>query len=215
MTVETAYQYDPSATRQVYTFDPDTGEYLGEDATGLDPLETEAAGKEIYLLPANASFNAPPKAGPKQVAVMSDTGWTVKSDLRGAQYWLTDGSHHTIGKIGEDKPTGALDAAPTLPPTDTEIDAETVRRIAVAWGADGQVDALAKQANEQARMDIFLELLIGGKALTATQKTEKTAIEDKRKETTRLRAKGAALKALTPDNRKGLDITDNQHWTGA
>ena len=215
MTVKTAYQYDPSATKPVYIFDPDTGEYLGEGITGLDPLETETQGKDIYLLPANASFEAPPKAGPKQVAVMTDNGWTVKSDLRGAQYWLNDGSHHTIGKIGEDKPTGALDAAPTLPPTDTEIDAETVRRIADAWGADGQVDALAKQANAQSRMDTFLEILIGGKSLTPAQKTEKTAIEDKRKETTRLRAKGAALKALSTARRKGLDITDNQHWTGA
>lgn len=215
MTVKTAYQYDPSATRQVYIFDPDTGEYLGEDITRLDPLETEAAGKDIYLLPANASFTAPPKAGPKQVAVMSDTGWVVKSDFRGKEYWLADSSHHVIDKIGEDKPTGALDTAPTLPPTDTEIDAETVRRIAAAWGADGQVDALAKQANAQARMDTFLEILIGGKTLTTAQKTEKTAIETKRKDTARLRAKGATLKALSTAGRKGLDITNNQHWTGA
>ena len=107
---------------------------------------------------------------------------------------------------------GAYTPPPPPITTDAEIDAEIVRRIALTWQAKDQIDALAKQANAQSRMDTFLGILIGGKAITAAQKTEKTAIETKRKETEQLRAKGAALKALSPTKRKGLDITADEHW---
>ena len=191
--------------KNIWHFDPITGECLSQSDAEPDPIE-----EGRFLLPAYATFNSPPEVAAGQVAVMSDTGWTVKSDLRGAQYWLPDGSRHTIGEIGEDKPAGALDAAPVLPPTDADINAEIVRRIALAWQADDQIDSFAKQINAQAKLDD-----LRGKTLTAAQETEKAALDDKRKETARFRKKGAALKALTPDKRKGLDITDNQHWTGA
>lgn len=44
----------------VYRYDEDTKEYLGSEEAFLDPLETERKGREIYLLPANCTFDAPP-----------------------------------------------------------------------------------------------------------------------------------------------------------
>ena len=192
-------------TKNVYHFDPITSEYLGSGEAEADPLN---AGQ--FLLPAHASFEAPPPVTSGQAAVRSDTGWAVKSDRRGEQYWLADGSRHTIEKIGEDTPAGALTAAPTFPPTDVEIDAETVRRIALAWQADDQIDALAKQINAQTRLDDM-----DGKTLTAVQKTERDTLKSKRTKTRQIREKGKALKALGPDKRKGLDLTDDTHWAAA
>jgi hypothetical protein len=43
---------------KAYAYDDD-GYYIGERDCQLDPLETEQQGKEVYLLPANATFSAP------------------------------------------------------------------------------------------------------------------------------------------------------------
>ena len=190
--------------KNIWHFDPITGEFLSQSDAEPDPME-----EGRFLLPAYATFKSPPEVAAGQVAVMSDTGWTVKSDLRGAQYWLTDGSRHTIGKIGEDKPADALDAAPVLPPTDADINAEIVRRIALAWQADDQIDSFAKQINAQAKLDD-----LRGKTLTATQKTERDALKTQRRKTRHIRHQGKKLKALGPTKRKGLEITDDIHWTG-
>lgn len=49
----------------VYHYDEETKEFLYEEEAHLDPLETLAKGKNIYLLPANATFKKPcnPKEG--------------------------------------------------------------------------------------------------------------------------------------------------------
>ena len=188
--------------KNIWHFDPITGEFLSQSDAEPDPME-----EGRFLLPAYATFKSPPEVAAGQVAVMSDTGWTVKSDLRGAQYWLTDGSRHTIGKIGEDKPADALDAAPVLPPTDADINAEIVRRIALAWQADDQIDSFAKQINAQAKLDDLSD-----KAFTAAQKAKRNALRAQRRKTQHIRKKGAALKALGAAKRTGLNIADDKHW---
>lgn len=44
----------------VYLYDEITKEYISTEEALLDPLETEMAGKPVYLLPANATFVEPP-----------------------------------------------------------------------------------------------------------------------------------------------------------
>lgn len=48
-----------------YMYDEETKEYAGNVDCQLDPLESEIAGKEIWLLPANSTWNNPlePKEG--------------------------------------------------------------------------------------------------------------------------------------------------------
>ena len=93
--------------------------------------------------------------------------------------------------------------------TDAEINAEIMRRIALEWHADDQVDALTKQINAQTRLDG-----LRGKTLSADQKAERNALKARRRQTRHIRDKGKALKALGPDKRKGVDITDDTYWTG-
>ena len=58
----------------VYYYDEETKEFLYSEEAPLDPLETELKGENVYLLPANATFDEPlePKEGYK---VVFDGSW--------------------------------------------------------------------------------------------------------------------------------------------
>ena len=43
----------------VYKYDELTGEYTGMETAHLDPLESKLKGKNVYLLPANATYTPP------------------------------------------------------------------------------------------------------------------------------------------------------------
>ena len=116
--------------KTAYCFDPETGEYTGRAAARASPLEPGQ-----YLLPANATFIAPPPADANEVGVWDGERWNVKQDRRGREYWLTDGSHHVISAIGEGKPEGALDAPP--PASKVELAAVArARRDGLLAGSD-------------------------------------------------------------------------------
>lgn len=53
----------------VYHYDEETKEFLYSEEAHLDPLETKLKGKDVYLLPANATFKKPynPKEGFKTI----------------------------------------------------------------------------------------------------------------------------------------------------
>lgn len=75
--------------KYVYKYDEETKEYIGSAPANLDPLETELQGKEIYLLPANATFVAPiTQEG--YVSVFKEGAWENLEDNRGKEYWLQD-----------------------------------------------------------------------------------------------------------------------------
>lgn len=73
---------------QCYNYNPITGEYLHVSKCPLDPLESKRLGKEVGLLPANATFTPPPTAENGKVAVWNGTTWELKEDNRGTKYWL-------------------------------------------------------------------------------------------------------------------------------
>ncbi|MDI6872581.1 MAG: tail fiber assembly protein [Bacillota bacterium] len=50
----------------------ETGEYLGESEARESPLEPG-----VYLIPAHATDQAPPKPGPNQVPVFTNGAWTL------------------------------------------------------------------------------------------------------------------------------------------
>jgi len=53
--------------------------YLGEVDCYLDPLETEIQGREIYLLPANATFTTVPEYDPEtQYLLWDGAAWGIK-----------------------------------------------------------------------------------------------------------------------------------------
>lgn len=70
----------------VYSYDED-GVFTKHEPCSPDPLESELAGKAVWLLPANATFTPPPAEAGK-VAVWNGTTWDLKEDNRGTKYWL-------------------------------------------------------------------------------------------------------------------------------
>jgi len=97
---------------KIYHFKQDTNEYIGETKARIDPLETTIQGREVYLLPANATTIKPPAVPSGMVAVKTESGWITLNDNRGKSYWLPDGTYNIIADIGVDVPEGALDEPP-------------------------------------------------------------------------------------------------------
>lgn len=75
--------------KYVYKYDEKTKEYLSKTEALLDPLETQLQQKEIYLLPADATFIAP-ALQEGYVSVFKEGAWKNLEDNRGKEYWLQD-----------------------------------------------------------------------------------------------------------------------------
>lgn len=63
--------------KKIYVYDAKTGEYLFSEDAEKSPLE-----KNVYLLPANATFLAPLDAGKNQAAVFVGGMWKLVPDYR-------------------------------------------------------------------------------------------------------------------------------------
>ena len=99
---------------QVYKYDEKTKEYIGTEQALIDPLETEKQGKEIYLLPANATFEKPNLQ--EGFASVWNDKWENIEDNRGKEYWLDTDTFGTPAKTMKDLgafPANAVFTAPT------------------------------------------------------------------------------------------------------
>ena len=98
---------------QVYKYDEKTKEYIGAEQALIDPLETELQGKEIYLLPANATFEKPNLQ--EGFASVWNGKWENIEDNRGKEYWLDTDTFgtpaHTMKELGA-FPANAVFTAP-------------------------------------------------------------------------------------------------------
>ena len=102
----------------VYKYNEDTKEYISTEQAMIDPLETKKQGKNIYLLPANATFTAPTEAQEGYVNVWNGTAWEQVEDNRGVEYWLPEDAYGAPAKIM--KKLGALpEGATTVAPEQT------------------------------------------------------------------------------------------------
>ena len=82
--------------RILYHYHPETGELLGQSAADRSPLEPD-----IWLIPAHATDQTPPKAKVRQVAVFRDGRWQLSPDWRATALWSTeDGAAVSITEIG-------------------------------------------------------------------------------------------------------------------
>lgn len=99
---------------QVYKYDEKNKEYIGSEQALIDPLETELQGKEIYLLPANATFEKP-NLQDGFASVWNGEQWENIEDNRGKEYWLDTDTFGTPAKTMKDLgafPAGAVFTAP-------------------------------------------------------------------------------------------------------
>lgn len=66
-------------TKPCYDYSPHTLEFIREGHAQLDPLETEKAGKPVWLTPANATHTPPPEIpeGKKAIYDPETDGWNL------------------------------------------------------------------------------------------------------------------------------------------
>lgn len=103
----------------VYKYDEKTKEYIGTEEALLDPLETEQQGKNIYLLPTNATFTEPSKAQEGYVNVWNGKAWEQVEDNRGVEYWLPEDIYGTPAHVM--KELGPLPEGATLTPPEQTL----------------------------------------------------------------------------------------------
>lgn len=63
---------------KAYQYDSETKKYIGEIDRQIDPLESQAQGKEIWLMPADSTDIVPPEAKDGHDIVFNGAGWEYK-----------------------------------------------------------------------------------------------------------------------------------------
>lgn len=94
----------------LYHYSSKTREFTHKSQARLNPLETKKQKKNIYLKPANATFDKLPVLEDGKTPVYNSS-WSNVVDNRGSKYFLLgDIKEYTIIKLGEDFPEGYLNA---------------------------------------------------------------------------------------------------------
>lgn len=88
-----------------YTYDEKTKEYTGTQNAFIDPLETKKQGKNVYLIPANATAKKPLKAKENQAVIFNGSEWEIITNYRGKTYYIGT-EQHEMKELGE-LPNGA------------------------------------------------------------------------------------------------------------
>ena len=88
-----------------YGYDEKTKEYTGAQNAFIDPLETKKQGKDIYLVPANATDKKPLETKENQAAIFNGSEWEIVADYRNKTYYIGT-EQHEMKELG-DLPKGA------------------------------------------------------------------------------------------------------------
>lgn len=145
----------------VYKYDEKTKEYINTETALLDPLETKKQQKNIYLLPANATFTAPPAEKEGFARVWDGESWQEIEDHRGTEYWLPGEGYgttaHEMKELGP-LPEGAVTTAPekTLDELKTdklaEVDAWTAAKITGGFVSNASGEAVTYDSDKDTQL---------------------------------------------------------------
>jgi hypothetical protein len=70
----------------IYSYDHQTGRYIGHRSANLDPLETQTAGESRYAISAYATPDEPPATGEHETAVFRATDGSAPADYRRGEW---------------------------------------------------------------------------------------------------------------------------------
>lgn len=88
-----------------YTYDEKTKEYIGTQNAFIDPLETKKQGKNVYLVPANATDKKPLDVKENQAVIFNGSEWEIVADYRNKTYYIGT-EKYEMKELG-DLPKGA------------------------------------------------------------------------------------------------------------
>lgn len=87
---------------KIYNYNPITFEYTGSQNADLDPQETKEQGKDVYLIPANATTNKPPAHQEDKVRIWQENKWEYIADYRANYYKVDENLNvYNITELGE------------------------------------------------------------------------------------------------------------------
>jgi len=73
--------------KEVYTYNEESNEYIGESITMLDPEETRMQGKEIWMIPPN-STTVKPELREGYAPIWNGESWNYVEDHRGEKGYI-------------------------------------------------------------------------------------------------------------------------------
>lgn len=79
-----------------YNYSKVINEYIDKTESKLDPLESRAQYKKIYLNPAFSTKKEPPELKENEVAIFQDDNWIIKSDYRKQKFYKKDTKEEII-----------------------------------------------------------------------------------------------------------------------
>lgn len=88
-----------------YIYDEKTKEFTGTQNGFIDPLETGKHGKNVYLVPANATDKKPLETKENQAVIFNGTEWEIIADYRNKTYYIGT-EQYEMKELG-DLPKGA------------------------------------------------------------------------------------------------------------
>lgn len=92
---------------QAYKYDKYTMEYIGTQTCQPDPVRTAREGEEIYLLPANCTFEIPPESEIGKAIIFENGNWQLVPDYRGRRAYNAE-HLFTVDYVGDLKPGDVL-----------------------------------------------------------------------------------------------------------
>lgn len=122
---------------KAYLYDPERKSIFKEEVEcQKDPVESKRQGKDVWLLPGNATFEAPPEAEEGYAILFENGHWVKKHDYKGKTYYVAaDGYYGTPKEMKDygELPEGCSFNRP--PMTLAETKEQKIGELSSAFGA--------------------------------------------------------------------------------
>lgn len=129
----------------IHNYHPVTGEYLSTTDADVDPLTPGS-----FLIPANATTDAPPTQQQGQARVLVNGAWTLVPDHRGETWWSDWQTPVVIDELGTPAPELSLTQPATPPPSIITVTKAGWLRAALArQGKLSAVNAAVAQTTQE------------------------------------------------------------------
>ena len=162
---------------KAYTYDTENKNLFREEVEcQRDPKESARQGKDIWLLPGDATFEKPPEKEDGYVIIFENGHWVKKHNYKGKQYYVIaegyNGSPREMKDYG-DLPEGCSFGRPTMTAEEqakADLDAAKAERATQVGRLTVTVDGMVFDADEisQNRMS---RVVAGAQALGIDQST--------------------------------------------
>ena len=141
--------------KTAYFYDPTTKEYIGNAPTSLDPVASKREGRDVYLVPANATLTAIGTARDGYAQMWTGREWAYVEDHRGKVAWRDFYDSFIISDLG-DIPAGCSLTRPEPPRVEkTKMYCSLVNSIltqkALEMGYDGVISILSYLSSTNAQ----------------------------------------------------------------